>query len=111
LRNSPLPRLTLAGPHFRKGVLETGVLDALDERAPRVDHNAGSTGETIRMSGLQQMRWSRAPRGTPVALCRRGFICQRRIEMMLWVAIGGAAVVYAYFKVRRRRLARTAGNS
>jgi len=76
-----------------------------------VDHNAGSTGETIRMNGLQQVRWSLAPGGTSVALSRPGFICQRRIETMLWVAIGGAAVVYAYFKVRRRRLARTAGNS
>ena len=31
--------------------------------------------------------------------------------MMLWVAIGGAVLCYAYFKLRRRRLARTAGSS
>jgi hypothetical protein len=26
--------------------------------------------------------------------------------MMLWLSIGGAVLVYAYFKMRRRRLAR-----
>jgi hypothetical protein len=30
---------------------------------------------------------------------------------MTWIAVAGAVIVYAYFKVRRRRLARAMHNS
>jgi hypothetical protein len=41
-----------------------------------------------------------------VALAEPARSPQEGVTMMLWITIGAAVLFYAYFKVRRRRLAR-----